>query len=246
MFQRPLIALILAMMVFLGGCVRYDLGIDFQNQHYGQIVQTITLAEQLTRLSQPQVKQWVDSLENRAKKLNGKIKRSKEKIKVIIPFGNGQELASKFNQFYHPEPNPEATSIDNLEPLNLDAQLDIKQTNFLFIERNLLKFTIDLRSLGVISPQGNIILSSGSLLDLNLNLESPLKTQIVNNNLSTPTATVKGNNLIWHLQPGQINTLEVYCWVPSYLAIGGVVIVFLFFSGYYLKYKRLPGTAAAV
>ncbi len=243
MSLRPLLALILTMMVFLSGCVRYDVGIDFQNQHYGQIVQTITLAQQLTRLSQLEVKQWVSSLENRAKKLGGSLQRiSPETVKVIIPFGNGQQLASKFNQFYHQEPTLKATSVDNLELLNLDAQLSIKQTNFLFIERNLLRFTIDLRGLGVISQEGNIILSSGSLLDLNLNLESPLKTQVVGQNAS---AVVKGNNLIWHLKPGQINTLEVFCWVPSYLAIGGLVIVFLLFGGYYLKYKRLPGTATA-
>jgi len=238
--MRPLVTLVLAMMVFLSGCVRYDVGIDFQDQHFGEISQTITLAPQLTRLSQKEVKQWIDGLESRAQKLNGKLQRiSQENIKVIIPFGNGKELASKFNQIYHQIPQTKG----NLDLVDLDAQISVKQTNFLLIERNLMTFNIDLTGLGVVSTEGNIILSSGSLLDLNLSIGSPLKTQVIEKNSSV---TKQGNNLIWHLQPGQVNKLTVLCWVPSYLGIGGLLIVLFMFAGYYLKYKRIPGTAPAL
>ena len=235
--MRLLVAIALAMMVFLGGCVRYDLNIDFQSQHRGEISQTIALAPQLTRLSPTEVSQWIDSLEERAFKLNGKIERiSPEKVKVTIPFGNGQQLVTKFNQLYHQS----TSGNSNLDLVNLDAQMSNKQTNFLFFERNILGFSIDLTGLGVVSQEGNIILSSGSLLDLNLSVGSPLTTRVIGENTS---AKVQGSNIIWQLQPGQVNTLQVVCWVPSYLAIGGLVIVLLLFAGYYLKYKRLPGTA---
>jgi len=239
--MRALVSLLLILMVFLTGCVRYDVGIDFQNQHRGEIIQNINLAPQLSRLSQKEVQEWIDSLQKRAENLNGKLENvSENSFRVIIPFSNGQELSNKFNQLYHQQTRRENKQSDKIDLVNLDAQMSIEQTNLLLLERNLMNFTVDLRGLGVVSQEGNIIVSSGSLLDLNLGITSPLMVQLIQQNAQI---SKKNNELIWHLQPGQINQLEVICWVPSYLGIGGALIILLFFAGYYLKYKRIPGTA---
>jgi len=239
--MRALVSLLLILMVFLTGCVRYDVGIDFQNQHRGEIIQNINLAPQLSRLSQKEVQEWIDSLQKRAENLNGKLENiSENSFRVIIPFSNGQELSNKFNQLYHQQTRREKKQSDKIDLVNLDAQMSIEQTNLLLLERNLMNFTVDLRGLGVVSQEGNIIVSSGSLLDLNLGITSPLMVQLIQQNAQI---SKKNNELIWHLQPGQINQLEVICWVPSYLGIGGALIILLFFGGYYLKYKRIPGTA---
>jgi len=239
--MRALVSLLLILMVFLTGCVRYDVGIDFQNQHRGEIIQNINLAPQLSRLSQKEVQEWIDSLQKRAENLNGKLENiSENSFRVIIPFSNGQELSNKFNQLYHQQTRREKKQSDKIDLVNLDAQMSIEQTNLLLLERNLMNFTVDLRGLGVVSQEGNIIVSSGSLLDLNLGITSPLMVQLIQQNAQI---SKKNNELIWHLQPGQINQLEVICWVPSYLGIGGALIILLFFAGYYLKYKRIPGTA---
>ena len=239
--MRILSALLLVLMVFLSGCVRYDVGIDFQNQHRGEIIQNISLAPQLNRLSQKEVQQWIDNLQQRALNLNGRLENvSENSYRVIIPFSRGKELSDKFNQLYHQETRRKNNLSDKIDLVNLDAQMSIKQTNLLLVERNLMNFTVDLRGLAMVSQEGNIILSSGSLLDLNLFITSPLTTRLIQQNAQISR---KNRDLIWHLQPGQVNHLEVVCWVPSYLGIGGLLIVILFFAGYYLRYKRIPGTA---
>ncbi len=224
--MRALVSLLLILMVFLTGCVRYDVGIDFQNQHRGEIIQNINLAPQLSRLSQKEVQEWIDSLQKRAENLNGKLENvSENTFRVIIPFSNGQELSNKFNQLYHQQTRREKKQSDKIDLVNLDAQMSIEQTNLLLLERNLMNFTVDLRGLGVVSQEGNIIVSSGSLLDLNLGITSPLMVQLIQQNAQI---SKKNNELIWHLQPGQINQLKVICWVPSYLGIGGALIILLF------------------
>jgi len=47
--------------------------------------------------------------------------------------------------------------------------------------------------------------------------------------------------LIWRLKPGQINSIDVVFWVPSYLGWGILAVIGLTLGGYYLKYKELPG-----
>ncbi len=44
--KRLFLPLILSLLVLLTGCVRYDVGINFDEQHHGEIVQHIRLAKQ--------------------------------------------------------------------------------------------------------------------------------------------------------------------------------------------------------
>ncbi len=239
-FKR-LLPMLLGICCLLTGCVDYDVGIRFPEQHYGEIVQHITLGEQLTTLSQAEADRWLKSLDQRAKDLNGHTDRpSEETLVVTIPFGSGQELVEKFNRFFNPQPpkgrrSPEP---DQLDLLNLKAELALEQSNWLLADRNHLKLTVDLRALGVLSNQGNIILSPGSLINLNFDLQTPLTLQ---------TASVPGQELgtevpgQWQLKPGQINVIETTFFVPSYLAIGTIAIIVLCLGGFYVKYGRWPG-----
>ena len=178
--KRLFLPLILSVLVFLTGCVRYDVGVNFYEQHNGEIVQHIRLAQQLTSLSQTEVNQWLNSLENRAKSLQGKAKKiSNEEIIVTIPFNNGQDLTDKFNHFFNPNYSQIASGlkVENPELVQLKAEMNIKQNNWIFFERNKLNIDVDLRALGVLSSQGNVIVSPGSLVNLECGLNAPGKVK---------------------------------------------------------------------
>jgi len=243
--KKALFPLFLGLLVLLGGCVRYDVGINFNEQHQGAIVQHIELSEQLTNLSQTEAQNWLKSIESRAKKLGGSVKhRSSRELDVTIPFGNGQELTERFNEFFNPSESKSLAfaAIDNPELVQLKADLAIDRSNWLLFERDRLDLTADLRALGVLSNQGNVIVSPGSLVDLQFVLTTPLgaKSVLVEDEL-TPALITQGNQLIWRLKPGQINTIEAVFWVPSYLGWGILAVIGLTLGGYYLKYKELPG-----
>jgi hypothetical protein len=217
-------------------------GIHFAEQHQGTIVQHIVLGEQLTTLSQSEADRWLKSLEQRAKVLQGKADRlSDQELRLTIPFGNGQELVEKFNRFFNPDPPKRRTSPqpDQLDLLNLNAELALEQRNWILADRNRLRLTVDLRALGVLSKQGNIILSPGSLIDLQFNLQTPFGIKVLETETADRPDAITPQS--WQLKPGQINTIEAIFWVPSYLAIGTMAIAGLCLGGFFLKYRRWPG-----
>ncbi|WP_157867449.1 DUF3153 domain-containing protein [Gloeothece citriformis] len=242
---RSFLPFVCLLMLLLTGCVRYDVGINFDSQHHGQIIQHITLGQQLTSLSQTEAQKWLNSIEQRAKQLQGKAKKiSPQELIVSIPFSNGQDLADKFNQFFNPKPEKvtQKVSPENLDLVQLKSEMSVRQSNLLLLERNELTLSVDLRVLGVLSNQGNIIVSPGSLVDIDLALNTPWKTQLIDpeNGLS-PQIKNEGKQLVWHLIPGQINRIEAVFWVPSWLGIGTVGIILFIISGFYLKYRHFPG-----
>ena len=119
----------------------------------------------------------------------------------------------------------------------------MKQSNWLFLEQNRLNLEVDLRALGVLSNQGNIIISPGSLVDLEFVLNAPWGLK---NIMSDAPVSQGVNQLIWSLKPGQINTIEASFWVPSYLGLGTVGIILFMLAGFYLKYRRFPGVGEGV
>lgn len=236
-----LIPLLISLLTLLSGCVRYDVGVNFSEQHHGQIVQHIRLAEQLTSLSQTEANKWLNSLETRAKALNGKAKKvSSQEIIITIPFSNGQELTKKFNQFFNPNPSQLSATLpeENSELVQLTAQMSIKQSNWLLAENNQLNIQVDLRALGMLSKQGNIIVSPGSLVNLEFGLTAP---GMVKNLGQMKSDLVDLNQMVWQLKPGELNTIKASFWVPSYLGIGTVGIIVLSILGFYGKYRHFPG-----
>lgn len=237
--------LLLSLLTVLTGCVRYDVGVNFYEQHHGEIVQHIRLAQQLTSLSKTEANQWLDSLENRAKALQGKTKKvSDEEIIVTIPFSNGQELTEKFNRFFNPNTSKitSGLKVENPELVQLKAEMSIKQSNWLFLERNKLNIEVDLRALGVLSNQGNIIVSPGSLVDLEFVLNAPWRVKnVAKNGILDSESNPEKTQVTWKLQPGQLNTIETSFWVPSYLGIGTVIIIGFILLGFYAKHRHFPG-----
>lgn len=227
--------------VLLSGCVQYDIGVNWEGAHRGEFVQHIKLEERLTNFSNSQVQDWLHSIETRAKQLDGKTDRvSNQEIVVTIPFSNGTELESKFNQFFNP--------VEQKSDLNLpkfDSKVHLNQGNFIFWQRSHLSYDLDLRSLGVLSDNGNVIVSPGSLLNLQFSLVTPWGARSIEKDANSivPEVYDKGHQLVWTLQPGQVNHLEAVFLLPSPLGVGTLLIVLFVLAGFYGKYKSFPWQA---
>lgn len=247
-FRAFLLPVACCLLILLTGCARYEVGINFDTPHKGSIVQHITLSQQLNNLDRSDVKKWLNSVESRSRQLQGKIKKfNSEELLVTIPFHNGQELATKFNQLFHSEiPVTSAIDIGENPDLNkLDSQVTLQQSNFVLVERNSLDLTIDLRALDILTHQGKIIVDSDRLIDLEFQLNTPWLAYAVlgDNNLQPISDATK--QLVWHLQPGAINHIQAIFWLPSPIGIGTLGIILLMILGFYLKYRRFPGLASS-
>lgn len=235
--------------LLLSGCVHYEVGIQFQDQTHGQIIQHINLGQRLTSFSGDVLNEWLRSIDRRVKRLDGKTKRvSNEEIVVTIPFYNGSDLADKFNQFF----NANATTDPNLN-LNettalpqFSSQLTLQQNNWIFALRNHLNLDLDLRSLSLLSTPDEVLVSSGNLLELEFGLTTPWGAKILQSTAESSSTDLfslvpkqEGKETIWTLKPGEINHLEAIFWVPSPIGIGTVIIIGIIYLGYNLRYKFL-------
>jgi hypothetical protein len=243
-----LFPLVCCLLIFLTGCVRYDVGINFNSPHQGEIVQQIAIRQQLNNLDRVDVKKWLNSVESRSRQLQGKVKKlNAEELLVTIPFHNGRELTSKFNQLFHSEiPVTSAlATTENPELTKLDSQITLQQSNLILVERNSLDLIIDLRALNILTHQGKIIVDSDRLIDLELQLNTPwLAYSVSGGSNLQPQSSSKTKQLVWQLQPGEINHIQAVFWLPSPLGLGTLAIIFLMIFGFYLKYQRFPGITA--
>lgn len=242
--SRPWIILLLVPLL-LTGCVDYDVGINFESQTHGEIVQHIQISERLKAFSSSTSEAWLDSIRRRTRQLRGKVKRiSEREIAVTIPFNNGEELVEKFNQFFNPVEQKKARSQpDSLgEFPQISSKMSLQQKNFLLAIYNQLSYDLDLRSLGAISSSGSVLVSPGALLNLNFALNTPWGAQT----LSPPGETLApeigdgGRQLRWKLHPGELNHLEVGFWVPSPIGIGALLISLLVAFGIFVKDLLFP------
>ncbi|MBE9126486.1 DUF3153 domain-containing protein [Coleofasciculus sp. LEGE 07092] len=233
--------------LLLSGCVKYDVSVNFKDENHGAIVQQIRLGEQLTSFSNAQATEWLKSIQRRARQLQGKAQNlSNQAVVVTIPFSNGEELVGKYNQFFNPvDPIGSRSKVgESVDLPSLDSNLSLDRRNFFVVQRNRLRYELDLRSLAVLSSNGNVIVSPGSLLDLQFNVKTPWGAKIANQGVNTiaPEVYDDGRQLVWKLVPGQFNRLEVVFWLPSPLGIGTIIIVLLVLVGFYVKYKSFPWT----
>ncbi|GAB4320877.1 DUF3153 domain-containing protein [Cyanobacterium aponinum AL20118] len=238
------IFIFLALCLCLTGCVRYDVGIQFPQANHGTMIQHIKLGEQLTNFSEKEGNAWLNSIERRALKLQGKSKRlSQDELVVTIPFSNGQDLVKKFNQFFIPtlgDKSSQKISDNNSNSLlDLSAKMSIKQNNLLFLERNTLNFDADLTPLGVVSSEGNIIISSGDLINLQIQFDFPLGAKLTTNEFAQ-WEKLPNNQYNIQLSAGQINQLQAVFWLPNYIGLGASAIALFIILGFYLKYQKLP------
>lgn len=238
-FQRSRhIWLMLLASLLLSGCVRYDVGIRFDSPNRGEFTQHIQLEERLQRFSGSTAQQWLTLIEQRSQRLGGRIDRLPDHdLLVTIPFTSSGDLQTKFNQFFSPlEENSAATAAITLPPIA--SRFTLSTSNLLLVERNHLRYELDLRSLGVRSASGSLLLSPASLIDLEFRLQTPWGAKSILSNSINQPATVSGKRLVWQLLPGELNHLEVVFWLPSPLGIGTLAIVLLVLIGLFLKYPR--------
>lgn len=228
--------------IVLSGCVKYDIAMSFDNANSGELVQHIKLGERLTSFSGNPVYEWLDSIERRTRKLEGKTQRiSKEDIIVTIPFSNGEELQQKFNEFFNPDYNFQAKrnkgETDNTELPKIESNLRLFQKNLGLVVRNHLIYDLDLTSLSLISGDDNVLANTNSILDLDFSLKTPLgaKSIEVTENAIQPVKDDK--TLTWKLQAGQLNHIETVFWLPSPVGIGALLIALLVWLGGTIRYK---------
>ncbi|RCJ22164.1 hypothetical protein A6S26_22655 [Nostoc sp. ATCC 43529] len=242
--QNPILWLVLFTSLLLSGCVKYDVGLNFNNSNSGELVQHIKLGDQLTSFSGDYVYEWLNSIERRAKKLEGKAQRiSQEEIIVTIPFSSGVELQEKFNQFFNSRANQPSEPVQNgsdSELPKIESNVILEQNNFLLLVKNRLIYDLDLRSLSLISNKGNVLANAGSILDLEFALKTPWGAK----NLPQTEAAIEpeknGNQLLWKLQTGELNHIEAVFWLPSPLGIGAFLIILFVWGGLYLRYNFMP------
>lgn len=255
-----LVCILLLASLLLSGCVDYDLGVNLNNANYGKFVQHIKLGEKLTSFSGDSVYEWLDSIERRARELEGKAKRiSQEEVIVTIPFSNGRELQRKYNTFFNSRTNSTNSSKNNSknnsksrsnksksesELPKIDSNLLLKQSNFLLLVRNQLIYDLDLRSLALISSNVNELTNTSSIIDLEFSLKTPWGASSIQETEDSiaPEVNNKQNNkqLSWKLKPGQLNHLEAVFWLPSPVGIGTLLIVLFVALGFYLRYSFMP------
>ncbi|MEG4088900.1 DUF3153 domain-containing protein [Microcoleus sp. Pol12B4] len=241
-----LLPLVFCLITLVSGCVQYDVGVNFESQTRGEIVQHIKLGERLTSFSTETVAEWLKSVERRVRLLDGKTKRlSPTEVLVRIPFNNGAELQDKFNQFYNPV--APTTKYRVASPLETDlpkfeSHLNVKQNNLLLVLRNRLSLELDLRSLSLLSSNGSLLLSPGGLLELDFSLNTPWGAESIETvaGALVPESYQQGKQLVWKLKPGEINYLEAIFWIPSPVGIGALIIALFVAAGIALKYKILP------
>ena len=241
-----LLPFVLCLLNLVTGCVQYDVGVNFDSQTRGEILQHIKLGDKLTSFSSETVGEWLKSVERRVRLLDGKTKRlSDQEVLVRIPFNNGAELEAKFNQFYNPIAPTDKSRV--VTPLDTDlpkfeSHLGVKQNNLLLVLRNRLTLELDLRSLSLLSSNGSLLVSPGGLLELDFSLNTPWGAQSIETvaGAIVPESYLEGKQLVWKLKPGEINYLEAVFWIPSPVGIGAVIIALFVAAGISLKYQLLP------
>ncbi|MBL1201088.1 MAG: DUF3153 domain-containing protein [Nostoc sp. GBBB01] len=242
--QNPIWWLVLLTSLLLSGCVKYDVGLNFNNSNSGELVQHIKLGEQLTSFSGDYVYEWLNSIERRTKKLEGKAQRiSPEEIIVTIPFSSGGELQEKFNQFFNSRANQASEPVQSQSDSELpkiESNIILEQNNFLLLVKNRLIYDLDLRSLSLISNKGNVLANAGSILDLEFALKTPWGAKNLTQTETAIEPEKNGNQLLWKLQTGELNHIEAVFWLPSPLGIGALLIILFVWGGLYLRYNFMP------
>ncbi|HYX13855.1 MAG TPA: DUF3153 domain-containing protein [Nostoc sp.] len=242
--RNPILWLVVLTSLLLTGCVKYDVGLNFDNSNSGELVQHIKLGERLTSFSGDSVYEWLNSIERRARQLEGKTQRvSQEEIIVTIPFSSGRELQEKFNEFFNSRANQPSESVgsqSDSELPKIESNVLLEQNNFLLLVRNRLIYDLDLRSLSLIASKGNVLTNAGSILDLEFSLKTPWGAKNIQLTETAIEPEKNGNRLVWKLQPGELNHIETIFWLPSPLGIGALLIILFVWGGLYLRYNFMP------
>ncbi|MBW4550045.1 MAG: DUF3153 domain-containing protein [Aphanocapsa sp. GSE-SYN-MK-11-07L] len=232
---------LLAISLLISGCVRSDLEINFAGQGGGEVRQHLQLAGSLAASQKSQG--WLEQIQRQVKQVGGRTQKiNPQELEVILPFANGMDLATKLNRFFQPLAEG-ANQAQSLPLPAIASHLEVAEQNFLLLFRDRLSYDLDLRSLGVHSATGDVLLSPSSLLEMSFNLKTPWGARSLSipdapTTLINPGVQRQGRTLTWQLQPGYINHLEAAFWYPSPLGFGAIAIILLVGVGWYFKYGQ--------
>lgn len=235
---RMLLVMVLVSLL-LSGCIQYDVGVRFHSPSSGTLTQRILVSERLRRFSDATAEQYLRTIERQTRQVGGQVERlSNQELQVTIPFGDARDLEKKFNQFFNSADAERLSSATEDLPA-IESHLSASRSNLLLVERTRLRYDLDLRSLGVLSTNGNLLISPGSLVQLEFALETPWGARsIISSGTKPPSIRQAGRQLVWTLTPGEINQIEAVFWMPNFLGIGTGVIGLLVVVGQSLKYPR--------
>lgn len=234
---------LLVLALLLTGCVDSFVGIRFDSPQRGEITQHLRLADSLNSQT---TRQWLDLIQRQSRALGGHVDRTRQALTITIPFTSGADLERKFNQLLSDALIKTDLNHPLASPLPaIDAHFSFHQSNFLLVERNRLRYDVDLRPLGVQTAGGNVVASPAKLLDLEFSLITPWGARSVKGALlPEPVAGDRGLN--WSLVAGQQNRIEAVFWLPNPLGIGTLVIVLLVLVGLYVKSQVQPTRSETV
>jgi len=214
--------------LLLTGCLQYDLDLQFDSQTHGQIVQQISwrngaIAQNAT------LQPWLQLLTERAAAVGGQVRlRDEEGFILTIPFNNGRELQTQFNQFFHPSETELPLTLPDGEPIR--AELSLQQGNWLLAIRNHLSLQIDLTAVPIVTAPSLPLLQGAQLLTGTVSLSTPWGV----------SAPASGSPAVdhWSLVAGEVTQIDADFWIPSPIGIGALAIALLVLVGYGLKYGR--------
>ncbi|MEM8829045.1 MAG: DUF3153 domain-containing protein [Cyanobacteria bacterium P01_G01_bin.19] len=241
---RFLLPVVLCLATLLTGCVDYEVGVNFSTPYQGEITQHVKVSPTLANLAPSETRKWLNSVEKRSRELKGKVKKlNSQELLLTIPFGNGAELAQKFNQLFQTTIIPNATiPKGKADLIQLNSQVSLEQNNLVFVERNSVDLAIDLRALAVLTKQEKVNIDVDTIANLEFQLNTPwIAHSISNQEYLQPIDNPLKPGLVWQLQPGEINHIKAVFWLPSPIGIGTGLIIILMLLGFLLKYRHFPG-----
>jgi hypothetical protein len=214
--------LLIALAMMISGCADYDLGLNFRHAQSSQLVQQVRIDRRFTDLASPGSQQWIQALVQQTHHWGGRVQHQDEEAVIIsLPLGGARDLEEKFAQLMAPL---------QTNPLGVQTELRLQQSNWLLAVRDRLTLQADLRGLGIQDKAGQALVTPGRLLALTVHLTTPWGFQRVEG-----TAAVQQHRLTWVLQPGVVNNLDVVFWLPNPLGWGALIIGMLMGGGWLIR-----------
>lgn len=225
-FKKFLRVILVLVAVLLTGCLQYDLDIEFDSQTHGQLVQQLHWRSGAIA-PRSASGDWLQVLTERTRAVGGKLRFiADDRLEITVPFNNGKELETRFNQFFGQPDQGLPFTLPGGEPIQ--AALSIQQTNRLLAIYNHISLHVDLTAVPDLADTVLPLLQETQLFTGRITLTTPWERRSPDQE-----GAAKRN---WSLVPGKVNQIEAEFWVPSPIGIGAVAIALLVTLGYGVKY----------
>ncbi|MBE9111366.1 DUF3153 domain-containing protein, partial [Nodosilinea sp. LEGE 07298] len=193
---------------------------------------------------------WLEELKVRSRPLGGQLSQSPQTVTLTVPFGTARDLGDRFQQLFSTpelaaelaadpsraetfnleEPSPSSLQLPGWGPVPFD--LGLEQTNWVFVSRTHLTYSLDLRDL----PANGEEVTTPAWADLRFRLQVPWGLDQIDP-AATPPLSQDAAGAIWQLQPGKMTHIDAVFWLPNAIALGTLGIVALVLGGYGLRYR---------